>query len=356
MFFAPYVYAEQYRVLVIPDNIVTENQAIDSFIFNATAEFFAGEVANLLNKTDYIQVPTVSEERKLLKSNPYTFVSAKNLTGRFRNTYTVDYVSLKKIADKSQARYALLITSAIDSENYILRRTFWDFLNIPGATVVDPAYKISTYAVLVDVKTNTVLWSNTFYKTISVVENRIITRGPSPQTEQLQKIRDYSRMLCPEIAQNVQLNVLPEDTYAKESNQIYYDMGNFDNVFTKKYRRWHKEGAKDYAVAKSKVNAKLDNTKSKYEQFKENKQKKAEEKALKKQQEEEAKLNSKLEVKAEPVKKIEEVQEDGIQNINFKKPTLEDESLYEPINIQRTKKNNLYGEFDSSRPALRDYN
>ena len=362
MFIAPYVNAEQYKVLVIPDNIVTENQAIDSFIFNATAEFFAGEVANILNQTDYIKVPTVSEERKLLKSNPYVMISAKNLTGRFRNTYTVDYVSLKKIADKSQARYALLITSAIDSENYILRRTFWDFLNIPGATVVDPAYKISTYAVLVDTKNNTVLWSNTFYKTISVVENRIITRGPSPQTEQLQKIRDYSRMLCPEIAQNVQLKVLPADIYEKESNQIYYDMGNFDNVFTKKYRRWHKEGGKDYAVAKSRVNAKMDDTKSKWQQFKEERQRKAEEKALKKQQEEEAKLNSKLEVKAEPAQEVQEfnTQEEGIHNINFKKPSqkpvLEDQSLYEPLDIQRTKKNNLYGDFDSTRPPLRDYN
>ena len=359
MFVSPFVCAEQYKVLIIPDNIVTENLAIDSFIFNAPAEFFAGEVANILNQTDYIKVPTVSEERKLLKSNPYTLVSAKNLTGRFRNTYTVDYVSLKKIADKSQARYALLITSAIDSENYILRRTFWDFLNIPGATVVDPAYKISTYAVLVDTKNSTTLWSNTFYKTISVVENRIITRGPSPQTEQLQKIRDYSRMLCPEIAQNVQLKVLPADTFAKESNQIYYDMGNFDNVFTKKYRRWHKEGGKDYAVAKSRVNAKIDNTKSKYQQYKEERQRKSEEKALKKQQEAEAKqLESKLEVKAEPAKKIQEenIQEDKIHNINYKKPALEDQSLYEPIDIQRTKKNNLYGEFDSSRPALRDYN
>lgn len=40
-------------------------------------------------------------------------------------------------------------------------------------------------------------------------------------------------MLCPEIAQNVQLRVLPPQVYDKESNQIYYDMGNFDNVFTK---------------------------------------------------------------------------------------------------------------------------
>ena len=362
IFFAPYVMAEQYKVLVIPDNIVTENEAIDSYIYNATSEFFANEVVNILNQTDYIKAPTVSEERKLLKSSPSYMIPARNLTNRFKTSYNIDFVQLKKIANKSQARYVLLITSSIDSENYILRRTVWDFLNIPGATVIDPAYKICTYAALVDTQNNTVTWSNTFYKTISVVENRIITRGPSPQTEQLQKIRDYSRMLCPEIAQNVQIKVLPPQTYEKESNQIYYDMGNFDNVFTKKYRRWHKEGSKDYNVAKTRVDAKItsakekvnetkDNIKQKYEQSKIERAEKAKEKQLQKQ----------LEVKAEPVTesqvKIQNRQdENNIHNINYKKPSaLEDQSLYEKIDIKKTKTNNLYGEFDNSRPPLRDY-
>ena len=354
---APLVKAEPYKVLVIPDNIVTENIAIDSYIYNATSEFFANEVVNILNGTTYIKSPTVSDQRKILKSDASCMVPARNLTNRFRTTYNIDYPQLRKVANKSKARYVLLITSAIDSENYILRRTVWDFLNIPGATVVDPAYKISTYAVLVDTYTNTALWSNTFYKTISVVENRIITRGPSPQTEQLQKIRDYSRMICPEIAQNVQKSILLPDEYEKEQNKIYYDMGNFDNVFTKKYRRWNKEGQKNYNAAKTRVDAKISDVKDKYNQLKEERKQRVEEKALQKQ----------LDVKAEPV--IDNVKEsvgstsdieNNIQNINYKKPVgkkVNDiETTYEPINIQKSKKNNLYSDIDNSRPALRDYN
>ena len=253
IFFAPYVQAEQYKVVVLPDNIVTDSEVVDSYIYNGTSEFFANEVINILNGTDFIKSPTVSEERALLKSSPSSLIPARNLTNRFKTSYNVDFVPLKKVANKSQARYVLLITTTIDAENYILRRTVWDFMNVPGASVIDPAYKLNTYAVLVDTQKNMVLWSNTFYKTISTVESRILTRGPSPQTEQLQKIRDYSRMLCPEIAQNVQLKVLPSDVLAKETKQIYYDMGNFDNVFTKKYRRWYKEGSKDAAVAKERV-------------------------------------------------------------------------------------------------------
>ncbi len=374
--YAPFVIAqEQYRVIVLPDNIVTENAALDAYIYNAASEFFANEVVNILNKTDYIKAPTVSEERALLKSSPYLYNPAKALTNKFKTSYNIDHEQLKKVANKSQARYALLITSYLDSENYILRRTLWDFLNIPGATVVDPAYKICTYAALVDTQRNVVLWSNTFYKTISVVENRIITRGPSPQTEQLQKIRDYSRMLCPEIAQNVQQNILPPEVYEKETKQIYYDMGDFDNVFTKKYRRWHKEGGKDYNAAKTKVNNSIEDTKEKYNQYQEERKQKAAEKAKEKELQ---KQLEQLEVKAEPVlesapdttsKSQEIIQssepqntkttEKNIFNINLKKTEtteLEDQSLYVPIDIRKTKKNNLYGEFDSSRPPLRDYN
>ena len=246
--------------MVIPDNIVTENEIVDSYIYNATSEFFANEVINILNQTDFIKAPTISEERKMLKSSPAYLIPARNLTNKYKTSYNIDFVQLKKITDLNNARYALMITSTIDAENYILRRTTWDVLNVPGATVIDPAYKISTYASLVDLEKNTILWSDTFYKTISVVENRIITRGPSPQTEQLQKIRDYSRILCPEIAQNVQEKVLPSEILAKESQKVYYSLGNFDNNFTKKYRKLNKEGKKVYNEVKENVGETVDTT------------------------------------------------------------------------------------------------
>ena len=190
LFLAPSAWAEDYKVLVIPDNIVTENTTIDSFIYNASAEFFADDVINILNRTDYINAPTVSEVRANYKQDPSALNTAKNITNKFKTSYNIDYVAIKKLANQSNSQYVLLMTSYIDAENYILRRTPWDFLNIPGASVIDPAYKISTYAVLVDTEKNAKLWSDTYYKTISVCENRIITRGASPQTEQLQKIKD----------------------------------------------------------------------------------------------------------------------------------------------------------------------
>lgn len=364
LFVAPSAWAEDYKVLVIPDNIVTENIAVDSFIYNASAEFFADEVVNLLNNTDYMSAPTVSETRALYKQDASAMISAKNLTNKFRTTYNVDYVTLKKLSNKAGTKYALLMTSYIDAENYILRRTPWDVLNIPGASVVDPAYKISTYAVLVDTEKNAKLWADTYYKTISVCENRIITRGASPQTEQLSKIKDYSRYVCPQIAQNVQQTILPPEILAKESNQIYYDMGNIDNVFTKKYRHLGKEYDKVYAQRKADYNEFVADTKDKVNETKEKiKQSNAERKARKQQEE----LRSKMEVKATPVYEEESNFEEisnkiktktsEIKNAIFKKESNEIEypELIK-IEIKKKKKNNLYGEFQNNQPELRDYN
>ena len=251
-------------------------------------------------------------------------------------------------------------------------------MNIAGATVIDPAYKISTYAVLVDLKTNHTLWSDTFYKTISVCENRIITRGPSPQTEQLQKIKDYSRLLCPEIAQNVQANVLPADVFAEESNQIYYDIGNIDNVFTKKYRRLGKETDKVYNVVKTDINEKTEAAKARRE---ERRLQKAAEKERKQQE-----IQSKLEVEAKPVypssvttpspsasqpviddqsagmskiKTFLKTEDSNVKNAVFKKTTPveipKEDNFIIDIDLKKGRKNNLYGDSTSSRPELRDY-
>ena len=374
IFFSPLVFAEEYKVAVIPDNIVTENESLDSYIYDASAEFFADEVVNILNKTDYITAPRVSEVRRALKSDSNYMLAAKNLTARFRASYNVDYTLVRKLAKKLNSRYVLLITSYIDSENYILRRTLWDFLNIAGATVIDPAYKVSTYAVLVDADNNHTLWSDTFYKTISVCENRIITRGPSPQTEQLQKIKDYSRLLCPEIAQNIQSNVLPPEVFAKESNQIYYDIGNIDNVFTKKYRRLGKETDKVYNVVKTDMNDKSEAARARRE---ERRAQKAAEKAQK-----QLEMQSKLEVEAKPVypsfsetKPLQPEQDsdtskiksffktdnndNNVKNAIFKKtPVIEssqEDSFIIDIDLKKGRRNNLYGDSATVRPELRDY-
>ena len=158
------------------------------------------------------------------------------------------------------------------------------------------------------------LWSDNYEKTISIVENRIITRGPSPQTEQLGKIKDYSRYICPRIANSVQNALLPKDILAKESTIIGYDMGDIDNVFTKKYRRYAKETNQMFIKRKKAKKAKNQQTE--------------------------------LEVKATQIKPNENI---------YRSSNKEDQTLFDSIDIKKTRKNNLLGEYDSDKPNLRDY-
>lgn len=356
----PQVLAEEYKVLIIPDNIVTESIAVDSYIYNASAEFFADDIITNLNKTDLIKAPSVSEIREFYKKDVSSMLAAKNLTYKFRTTYNIDYSVLKKLANKSDSRYVLLITSFVDAENYVLRRTLWDFLNIPGATVVDPAYKITTYAVLVDTENNAKLWAETYGKTISVCENRIITRGASPQVEQLRKIKDYSKYMSLQVAQKVQENVLGPEILVKESTRIKYGIGDVDNEFTKKYRHLGRETNKVYKHTKKEFKEASDERKAR-------KNKKKSEKEIKK------KMDSKLEVNATPIYENTESSNTNINNISNtvkEQPETINNAVYEyesneisypeliNIEIKKKKKNkkSLYSDFETNRPDLRNYN
>ena len=361
----PQCFAGDYSVLVIPDNIVTENVAVDSYIYNATSEFFADKVINILNSTDNIYSLTVSEVRNALKSNPSDLIAARNLTTKFRTSYNVDYVLLKKIATKMNARYVLLLTSYIDAENYITRRTLWDFLNIPGATVIDPAYKISTYGVLVDAENNMRLWDNSYYKTISTCENRIITRGPSPQTEQLQKIKDYSQYLGPQIAKSVQMHVLPPEVLADETTKVDYGIGDIDNVFPKKYRHLGKESNKLYQQGKNNVvefskdtKAKIDDTTQKIKKSRvENKLRKLEKQKELEQKDGNSSVKSNKEIHDVNFNSGIAPKNDVIKTAVYEKNVdqLEYSKLIE-IEINKKKRSDFWGSFNLNKPNLRDYN
>ena len=127
-------------------------------------------------------------------------------------------------------------------------------------------------------------------------------------------------------------------------------MANFDNVFTKKYRRWNKEGKKDFNALKSSM-------KTKKKARAERKRKKQ----LEKQAQKEVQAEIKKQETVQPeIKKQETIQE--IKTQKSEKPTdiiqpldFEDQSLFDPVYIKKHKKNNLTGEYDPSRPPLRDY-
>lgn len=200
--------ADNYRVLVLPDNI--QFDSTNYLVYPDSSVMFASDTINEIKKDGRIQTVSMTEIRDTLRKNTKISILTKRALKEFKYNYNIPFVDFKAIGDCFGTNKILIITSQTDVQNYFLRRTLWDFLNIPGATVIDPAYKLSTYAALIDVDEEQVLWQNTYYKTISSRESRMIAQNFAPATEQLEKVKFYSSyLLSPHIARMVTTSVLP---------------------------------------------------------------------------------------------------------------------------------------------------
>lgn len=200
--------AEEYRVLVLPDNI--QFDSTNYFVYPDSSIMFASDTINEIKKDGRITTVSMTEVRDTLRKNTALSVLTKKALKEFKYNYNIPFVDFKAIAQHFSTNKILVITSQTDVHNYFLRRSICDFLNIPGTMNVDPAYKISTYAALIDVDKEQVLWQNTYYKTISALSYRIVAQNFAPCTEQLEKLRTYSSyILSPNIAKMIESSILP---------------------------------------------------------------------------------------------------------------------------------------------------
>lgn len=201
-------FAEEYKVLVLPDNIQFEST--NYYVYPDSSILFASDTINEIKKSGKIEIVSMAEVRDALRSNPHLSILTKKALKEFKYNYNIAFVDLKAIAKYFGTNKVLIITSQTDIQNYFLRRTLWDFLNIPGKSVIDPAYKMSTYVALIDVDKEFVLWQHTYYKNIASLECRIIAQNFAPATQQLEKIKFYSLyFLSPDIAKVIQEKILP---------------------------------------------------------------------------------------------------------------------------------------------------
>lgn len=208
LFNAQFCNAEDYKILVLPDNIQFEST--NYYIYPDSSVMFASDTINEIKKDGRVQTVSMTEVRDALRKNIKLTLLTKNALKEFKYNYNIPFVDFKAIANQFSTNKILVITSQTDVQNYAIRRSIWDILNVPGEFVVNPAYKMSTYAALIDVDKEQVLWQNTFYKTISTKDGRILANNFAPATEQLEKLRAYSSyILSPQIARMVQAKILP---------------------------------------------------------------------------------------------------------------------------------------------------
>lgn len=206
--FAHASYAKECKILVLPDNI--QFDSTNYYIYPASATIFASDVINEFKKDGRIQIVKMADVREALRMNVKLNILTKKALKEFKYNYNIPFVDLKLIAQHFSTNKILIITSQTDVQNYAMRRTFWDIINLPGEAIINPSYKLSTYAALIDVENEQVLWQKTYYKVINSFEGRIIAQNFSPATEQLEKIKSYSlSYLSPNISLTVQNILIP---------------------------------------------------------------------------------------------------------------------------------------------------
>ena len=205
------------KVLVLPDTLAKKE--LDAFVYPEASELISNDIVNYLNTVKGFNAPTVSYVKRVLLATDKTRRLTQKTMFDFKNTYNIDYMALKQINYNFRANWILLITSNMDVQNYFMRRTVWDFLNIPGAAVIDPAMRLSTQVYLIDPNKQTIVWQKNYQKLLSSRENRMIPTNFAPQTEQMEWIKRHSKMyLAPQVTQELQFIAYNVDEYSNYFN------------------------------------------------------------------------------------------------------------------------------------------
>lgn len=207
-------WATQYNLLVLPTSIFEEYT--DYMIFPKSADIIATDIINIYNTHPQMSAVQLYQIKNSFNQsqNKYFKKEVVKMMHNYDVNYAIDYNTIQKLASRFRTKQVLLISCQMDAQNYITRRTLWDFLNIPGATVIDPAYRLTTQITLIDANNQVVLWQENYHKLISSRENRIMTQTYSPSSEQLEKVKRYStKFLSPQVVQETQLALMKIDQY-----------------------------------------------------------------------------------------------------------------------------------------------
>lgn len=205
------------KVLVLPDTLAKKE--MDAFIYPEASELISNDIVNYLNNVKGFSAPTVSYVKRVLYATDKSTRLTQKTMFDFKNTYNIDYMALKQINYNFRANWILLVASNMDVQNYFLRRTVWDFLNIPGAAVIDPAMRLSTQVYLIDPNKQVIVWQKNYQKLLSSRENRMIPTNFAPQTEQMEWIKRHSKMyLAPQVIQELQFIAYNVDEYSNYFN------------------------------------------------------------------------------------------------------------------------------------------
>ncbi len=207
LFLGNTVNAEPFKVLVLPVDLfsVCENY----YCFPESSEIFANDIINNLSKNKKIEAIDSYAVRKKTIEQLQLRASLFTALNKYKNTNTVDFVSLKKVADEFGVNSILLISSSVNNKS--VKRNIWEILETMSAFDVYNRFTLETNVVLLDNVNDIVMWSGKFEKSLGDNEARFWAKNAAEACSQLEKIRLYSKeILAQNVAENVMLRFYPK--------------------------------------------------------------------------------------------------------------------------------------------------
>ena len=209
---------------VLTDNL--KPVSTNYMIYPETSNLIAQDLANLINTNNKIKALPVCNSVNSAKRQSVNNEILK-LVKEYQYTYNLNYEILRKISNKLDAPYILLVTSGIDIESDFLKQTVWNMIPIGGENCINPHYKLITQITLIDPNKELILYERSYVKSIPSRDFDLAMPNFSPATGQLNKIKKFSKTLAREISPEIECTLIPELQPEKRTivDSVFYKYG-----------------------------------------------------------------------------------------------------------------------------------
>ena len=218
--------ADSLKILFLPVDLfsVCENY----YCFPESSEIFANDVINNFAKTGKLQAYSIYDVRKKINEVPTLKPSVSSALDRYRNSNTINFEMLKKVAAEFKVNSILLVSSSVNQQ--FTKRNAWEILEVMSAFKAYERFTLETNVVLVDNVNDIVMWSGKYKRNLGDNETRFWARNAAESVSQLEKMRLYSKeVVAPNVSQNVILRFFPKSLSVSELKPL-------DKTQTKDFR------------------------------------------------------------------------------------------------------------------------
>lgn len=178
-------------------------------IYTETSNLISQEISNEININGIIKALPVcnsisNSQKRDINEEVIRFVK------EYQYTYNLNYDILRKISNKLDANYILLVSSGLDIETNFLKETFWSKIPIAGENSINPSYRIITQVTLIDPKNELILLEKNYNKSISSQDFDLAMPSFAPSPAQLCKLKKYSDYIAKNATPLIETEISPE--------------------------------------------------------------------------------------------------------------------------------------------------